>query len=99
MSAADEGKSLQSLYFPCSYNSTKPVPGPYRFGQILVKRATVKGFIVLDYVPRFAEAMRDLSQWLKEGKIKYRVDGESAMSCPVLLVVALNDPQSRAEVW
>ena len=57
-----------------SYNSTKPVPGPYRFGQILVKRATVKGFIVLDYVPRFAEAMRDLSQWLKEGKIKYRVD-------------------------
>ncbi|HKP84455.1 MAG TPA: NADP-dependent oxidoreductase [Blastocatellia bacterium] len=56
------------------YNATKPVPGPYNFVQILVKRARVEGFIVMDYMDRAEEAMTALGRWLMEGKIKYRVD-------------------------
>jgi NADPH-dependent curcumin reductase CurA len=56
------------------YNAIQPVPGPNAFGNILVKRARVEGFIVLDYMPRAQEAVRDLCQWYAEGKLRYRVD-------------------------
>jgi len=56
------------------YNATEPVPGPYNFSNILVKRARIEGFIVIDYMNRAQEAMADLGKWLAEGKIKYRVD-------------------------
>jgi NADPH-dependent curcumin reductase CurA len=56
------------------YNATEPVPGPYNFAQILIKRARVEGFIVMDYLDRAQEAMTALGQWLMEGKIKYRVE-------------------------
>jgi NADPH-dependent curcumin reductase CurA len=57
-----------------SYNATEPVPGPYNFANILIKRARVEGFVVLDYAPRAMEAMTELGQWLMQGKIKYRID-------------------------
>jgi NADPH-dependent curcumin reductase CurA len=56
------------------YNATQPVPGPYNFVNILIKRAKVEGFIVLDYFNRAQEALADLGQWYAQGKIKYRVD-------------------------
>ena len=30
----------------------------------------MQGFIVFDYAKRYAEAERELSQWIKDGKIK-----------------------------
>ena len=56
------------------YNATAPQAGPANFANILVQRARVEGFIVLDYAPRAMEAMTELGKWLMEGKIKYRVD-------------------------
>ena len=56
------------------YNAAEPVPGPYNFRSILTQRARVQGFIILDYVNRFQEAIADLGKWLTEGKIQYRVD-------------------------
>jgi NADPH-dependent curcumin reductase CurA len=56
------------------YNATGPVPGPYNFAQILIKRARIEGFIVMDYSSRAQEAMTELGRWFTEGKIKYRVD-------------------------
>jgi NADPH-dependent curcumin reductase CurA len=55
-------------------NATEPVPGPYNFRNILTQRVRVEGFIVLDYVDRFQEAIEDLRRWLAEGRIRYRVD-------------------------
>ena len=56
------------------YNATEPVPGPYNFANILVQRARVEGFIVLDYAARAMECMTELGQWMMQGKIKYRID-------------------------
>jgi NADPH:quinone reductase len=38
---------------------------------LLINSATMKGFILTDYAPRFAEAITQLSKWLAEGKLKY----------------------------
>ena len=56
------------------YNATEPMPGPYNYFQILMKRARVEGFIVLDYMDRYPEAIAALGAWMAEGKIKYRLD-------------------------
>ena len=56
------------------YNAKGPVPGPYNFTNILMKRARVEGFIIIDYIPRLGEFAMQMGQWLMEGKIKDRVD-------------------------
>ncbi len=57
-----------------SYNATEPVPGPYMFRNILMKRARVEGFIIIDYLPRFPEAIQAMAGWMMEGKLKYKTD-------------------------
>ena len=56
------------------YNATEPVPGPSNLGNLISQRGRMEGFIVLDYLPRAAEAVSSLAQWFAEGKIQYRVD-------------------------
>jgi NADPH-dependent curcumin reductase CurA len=56
------------------YNATAPVPGPYNFANVLVKRGRVQGFIVSDFAPRFMEAATKIVPWLMTGKLKYRID-------------------------
>ena len=49
-------------------------PGPKMFRNILMKRLTVKGFLVSDYLDRYSESLESLSLWMSEGKIQYKVD-------------------------
>ncbi len=49
-------------------------PGPYAFGMILMRRLTVRGFIILDHADRFAQASEDLLKWATEGKMQTRED-------------------------
>jgi NADPH-dependent curcumin reductase CurA len=39
---------------------------------ILTKRMTIRGFIVSDFAARHADFLRDMSQWVREGKVKHR---------------------------
>lgn len=55
------------------YNAETPPPGPNLI-PLLVKRALIKGFLVSDYQQRQAEFINDVSQWLQEGKLKYKED-------------------------
>jgi len=56
------------------YNNTKMELGPRLFGALIVYRAKVQGFLVSDYAPRFGEAFKDMSAWVRDGKLKYRED-------------------------
>jgi NADPH-dependent curcumin reductase CurA len=57
------------------YNATAPVPGPYNYKMILMRRLRVEGFIpVLDLAERCPEAIAALGQWMTEGKIKVRTE-------------------------
>ena len=40
--------------------------------QILVKRLTFRGFIVSDFAKMYPDFIRDMSQWLREGKLKHK---------------------------
>jgi NADPH-dependent curcumin reductase CurA len=53
------------------YNATDVPPGPNLIA-LLIKRALIQGFIVSDHPDREAAFLRDVSGWLKDGKLKYR---------------------------
>ena len=56
-----------------SIASWEPWPsGPRVERHLLVKRARMQGFVVLDYADRYAEAVARLSAWVREGRIRYR---------------------------
>ena len=60
------------------YNDVAPPPSsdltPVLMRAVLTKRLTIRGFIVRDFAAHAAEFERDVSQWVREGKIKYRED-------------------------
>jgi NADPH-dependent curcumin reductase CurA len=51
------------------YNDETPSPGPSNLMNLVLKRARMEGFIVIDYVARFGEAIRQLAEWVDAGKI------------------------------
>ncbi len=56
------------------YNAAEEVPGPENYPLILMKRLRVQGFIVLDYASRYPEAIGALGGWMRQGKLKFRID-------------------------
>ena len=53
------------------YNETEAPVGPRLQPIILTKSATMRGFIVSDFLEKFPEAIQLLTHWLKEGKLTY----------------------------
>ena len=57
-----------------NYSAAEPPPGPKNYLNMITMRGRMEGFLVFDYMPRAAEAVSALAGWLKEGKLKNRVD-------------------------
>ena len=57
-----------------SYNATTPVEPPGIWKMMLMRRLTVRGFIVTDFAPRFSEAAHELAGWMLSGQLKTRQD-------------------------
>jgi NADPH-dependent curcumin reductase CurA len=61
-----------------SYNDTGPPPRPNRlpalWRMILTKRLTVRGLLVTDFAAMHDDFLRDVSAWMREGRIRYRED-------------------------
>jgi NADPH-dependent curcumin reductase CurA len=51
------------------YNAADPPPGPRAFANLLIQRATVQGFIVLDHFGRAPEAASEIAALITEGKL------------------------------
>ena len=56
-----------------TYNQTGVVPGPTMFRNVIMRRLTIQGFVILDHVDRFSEAMHACARWLVEDKIIFRI--------------------------
>lgn len=58
-----------------AYDGAAPATGPRGVpGLIVVKRLTLKGFIVTDFFAERAAALADLQSWMKAGKLKVEED-------------------------
>jgi NADPH-dependent curcumin reductase CurA len=55
-----------------SYNDRGAVRGPANYRALIARRGRMEGFIILDFIPRFAEAQVQMGGWIAEGKVKFR---------------------------
>jgi len=56
------------------YNNTEPVRGPSNYLSLLVNHASMTGFVMSDYLDRYAEAVREMAGWLASGQLVSRED-------------------------
>ena len=60
------------------YNADGAFPGPDRFPvvmrQVLSKRLNIRGFIQFDFAEQRPDFTRDMAQWIREGRVKFRED-------------------------
>jgi len=54
------------------YNATAGVKGPANYLSLLVNRASMTGMIVFDYAARYGEAVAELGEWMRSGKLLSR---------------------------
>ncbi len=57
-----------------AYNEATPPPGPRNLMNLVITRSRMEGFIVIDYLPRFAEGVTQLAEWVAAGKIAHAED-------------------------
>jgi NADPH-dependent curcumin reductase CurA len=60
------------------YNSPDKV-GVRNLWQVLVKRATVQGFLIADYVERFGEGGAQMAKWIGEGRLRIDEDVQEGL--------------------
>jgi NADPH-dependent curcumin reductase CurA len=72
MNLADEARILICGLIS-EYNSPEKV-GARQIWQLLVHRATMSGFLISGYVPRFAEGGAQMAAWAAEGKLRFDED-------------------------
>jgi len=57
------------------YNDTQAVAPKWAAAMmrnVLTKRLTIRGFIVSDFAARHGDFLRDMSGWVREGKVKHK---------------------------
>ena len=54
------------------YNLDHPEPGPRWLRNLIVKRAKVQGFLVWDFAAKHPQALKQLREWLRAGKLRNR---------------------------
>ncbi|MCL4106474.1 UNVERIFIED_CONTAM: hypothetical protein GTU68_030432 [Idotea baltica] len=52
------------------YNATEKPKGPANYLSLLVNRARMEGFVIIDYAKRYEEGLGQMGQWVAQGKIK-----------------------------
>ncbi|MES2868423.1 MAG: NADP-dependent oxidoreductase [Pseudomonadota bacterium] len=52
------------------YNNKEAVKGPANYLALLVNRARMEGFVVMDYADRYAAAGQEMAGWLAKGQLK-----------------------------
>jgi NADPH-dependent curcumin reductase CurA len=56
------------------YEQGQMPKGPENYFNLIFKRATMQGFIVIDYISQFPEAQKRMRNWIKSGDVVYKED-------------------------
>jgi NADPH-dependent curcumin reductase CurA len=51
------------------YNKMSAMSGPSNYMSLLVNRARMQGFVVMDYMSRYPEALQEMAGWIADGRL------------------------------
>lgn len=54
------------------YNDAEPAAGPRNMFLVVTKRLKMQGFIISDHFDRFGEFFAEASEWVRDGRLRYR---------------------------
>lgn len=61
-------------------------PGPRNYLQLVIRRGSMEGFLVLDYLDQFGAGIDQMREWVESGKIRVQEDiAEGLENCPATL--------------
>ncbi len=61
-----------------TYNATEAVPGPRNMFEVVGRRLSLRGYIILDHYDRHSAFAQEVGAWVRDGRVKFRetiVDG------------------------
>jgi len=56
------------------YNAATPEMGPRLLGTFVGRRVSMRGFIVWDFNGKYGPALRQMGEWVRSGRIKFKED-------------------------
>ncbi len=80
-----------------AYNDMGKALGPKNYLKLLIQRGKMEGFVVIDFLPRAAEAIATLTEWINEGKIRERVDVQYGLENAPATVARLFSGENRGK--
>jgi NADPH-dependent curcumin reductase len=68
------------------YHGQQLPPGPSNYMQLVIRRSTMQGFLVLDYLDEFADGIAQMKTWVEAGNIYVKEDIVDGLEhCPATL--------------
>lgn len=56
------------------YNTLENTKGPSNYLNLLVRRASMQGMVVMDYASNYGKAAQEMGMWIAQGKLKSKED-------------------------
>ena len=75
-----------------------PPPGPRPNRQLLIKRARMEGFLVLDHLARLDRLPAELVAWVRDGKLRFREDRVQGLENAASALLRLLSGQNRGKM-
>jgi NADPH-dependent curcumin reductase CurA len=80
-----------------SYDDVSGAEGPRNYMNLVARRARMEGFVVTDHFDRADQAIADLSAWVDQGELRYRVDVQHGLENAPGAVARLFDGHNRGK--
>lgn len=80
------------------YNTEQTVPGPSNYPLVLMNRLKISGFICFDHLELYPAAIKQLTEWISEGKVRYRLDEVDGLENALTAVRKLFDGSNKGKL-
>ncbi|MEM6485699.1 MAG: NADP-dependent oxidoreductase [Pseudomonadota bacterium] len=81
-----------------SYNARDPVPGPYMFRNVIMRRLRIEGFVILDHLEHYPAYQKQVGQWLKDKSIQFDVHTVEGIDQAAIAMNMLYSGENRGKL-
>lgn len=80
-----------------SYNSEEAPPGPRSLMSLIGTRSRMEGFLILDYEAQFPQAVKEMSEWIADGRLVVQEDMQKGFENAPKTFLRLFSGQNRGK--